>query len=320
MVAEPSRQPDLSIVVPARNEEENLPILLREITTTLCSDGVSFELLVVDDGSQDKSREWIRRAVESGAPVRGLLLSRNFGHQAAVSTGLQHARGRAVAVMDADLQDRPADLLTLYRTLITEGVDVVYAVRQSRKEGFFLRLAYRGYYRLLARLASIGMPLDAGDFCVMSRRFVSWLNDLPERERYVRGLRAWLGGSQIALPVARDARRAGTPQYTLSKLIRLALDGVISFSFVPLRLSSIAGAGAAGLAFLGLIVVAVWKAMGLLPSGAGLGAIALSVLFLGGVQLLTIGILGEYVGRVFNEVKQRPVAVVAEVVERGFSE
>jgi glycosyltransferase involved in cell wall biosynthesis len=307
--------PQLGIVVPAHNEEENLPLLVAELTAALGEAGISFELVIVDDGSRDRTAEVIRELVEEYDCVRGLLLSRNFGHQAAVSVGLQHARGRAIAIMDADLQDRPADLVALFQRW-QEGADVVYAVRKSRKEGWLLRTAYKVFYRLLARMASIPIPVDSGDFCVMSQHFVQRLNELPERLRYVRGLRAWLGGRQVALPVDRDPRRAGEAQYTISKLFRLAIDGLISFSYVPLRLSTTIGFLVSGLAFLGALVVLLWKMLGLLPNGAGLATIALAVFFLGGVQLLTVGILGEYVGRVFDEVKGRPVAVVASVLAR----
>jgi dolichol-phosphate mannosyltransferase len=176
------------------------------------------------------------------------------------------------------------------------------------------RLAYTTFYRLLNRLASVPIPVDSGDFCVMSADFVKRLNDLPEKLRFVRGLRAWIGGRQVSVPVDRDPRRSGAPQYTLAKLLRLALDGLISFSYVPLRLASLLGFAIAGVAVVGIVVVLAWKLMGLLPTGAGVATIALSVLFIGAVQLLTLGILGEYVGRIFDEVKARPVAVVSEIL------
>jgi dolichol-phosphate mannosyltransferase len=307
--------PDLGIVVPAHNEEVNLPVLAAELESVLGPAGVRFELLLVDDGSRDRTRDVIRELAASRASVRGLLLSRNFGHQAAISTGLAHVRGRAVAIMDADLQDRPEDLLALYRMWQSERADVVYAVRRTRKEMFLKRAAYRTFYRLLGRMARIPIPLDSGDFCVMNGDFVRRLNALPERVRFVRGLRAWLGGRQIPLAVDRDPRRAGEPQYTMGKLMRLASDGVFSFSDIPLRLASVMGFVVAGLAFLGAILVLAWKAMGLLPTGGGVATIALAVFFLGGIQLVSIGVLGEYIGRIFDEVKGRPVGVVAEIVE-----
>ena len=307
-------KPDLCVVAPAHDEEQNLPILVRELLAVMAQASVAIQILLVDDGSRDRTAEVIRQLVADHPEVQGLVLARNFGHQAAISVGLRHAKGRAIAVMDADLQDRPVDLLALYRRWQT-GADVVYAVRRSRQEGMFMRAAYRVFYRMVARTANIPIPVDSGDFCVMDARFVAQLNQLPERLRYVRGLRAWLGGRQVAVPVDRDARRAGVPQYTLFKLFRLAADGLISFSYVPLQVASIIGFFVSATAFMGALTVLVWKFMGLLPSGAGTATIALSVLFLGGLQLLTIGILGEYVGRVFDEVKRRPVAVIAEVLQ-----
>jgi len=218
--------------------------------------------------------------------------------------------------MDADLQDRPADLVLLYDRW-RAGADVAYAVRRTRQETLRRRFAYRLFYRVLSRLADVQIPLDAGDFCVMDATFVERLNALPERLRFVRGLRAWLGGRQERVPVDRGARRHGEPQYSFTKLVRLAFDGLFSFSDAPLRLASLVGAVISLLAFAGSVLVLVWKAMGLLPSGAGVATIALGVFFLGGLQLLTIGILGEYVSRIFREVKGRPVAVVAEVISHS---
>jgi len=306
--------PDLGIVVPAHNEEQNIATLVAEIAQVLDAAGCTFELLLVDDGSTDRTAAIIRELARTDRRIRGLVLTRNFGHQAAISIGLTHVRGRAVGIMDADLQDRPADMLALYEACTAERADVAFAVRRSRKEGRVKRIAYHLFYRILSRLARISIPLDSGDFCVMSRPFVDQLNSLPERLRFVRGLRSWIGGKQIAVPVDRDARRAGTPKYTMSKLIRLAIDGLVSFSDVPLRLASVMGFCVSALAILGMVVVLAWKLTGRLPAGAGVATIALSILFLGGVQLLTAGILGEYVGRIFEEVKRRPVALVAEFV------
>ncbi len=305
--------PDLGVVVPAYNESENLRTLTRALVDVLERASVDFEILFVDDGSTDDTARVIRALADEEPRVRGLLLTRNFGHQAAVSTGLRHARGRAIGVMDADMQDRPEDLLVLYEA-VRGGADVAYAIRRTRQESWLLRLAYRSFYRLQNALSPTPMQMDAGDFSVMDAAFVARLNELPERSRYVRGLRSWLGGTQVGVPVDRDARHQGDSKYSFSKLLRLAVDGIVSFSFVPLRLAVYLGLACSLLAFVGVIVVLVWRFTGLLPSGAGLATIALSVLFLGGIQLLTIGIVGEYLARVFEEVKGRPTAVVAETI------
>jgi len=311
------QEPDLGVVVPAFNEQENIPVLLRELAETLDPAGCTFEVVVVDDGSTDATAEVIRELARTDRRVRGLILTRNFGHQAAISIGLSEVRGNAVAIMDADLQDRPADALSLYRECRAASADVAYAIRRSRQEGAIKRGAYRVFYRLLGRLARIEIPLDSGDFCVMDRRAVDRLNELPERLRFVRGLRSWIGGRQVGVEVDRDPRRAGKPKYSVSKLLRLAVDGLVSFSDLPLRLASVIGFSVSGLSVIGMIVILAWRFTGKLPSGAGIATIALSILFLGGVQLLTAGILGEYVGRIFEEVKRRPVAIVAEHIAQA---
>lgn len=306
--------PDLGIVIPAYNEEESLRPLTQALVSALEQASVAFEILFVDDGSSDATAHIIDELSRADPRVRGIVLSRNFGHQAAVSTGLRHVRGRSVGVMDADMQDRPEDLLALFAAW-KEGADVAYAIRRSRQESVLLRIAYRAFYRLQNALSSTPIQMDAGDFSVMDAAFVAQLNQLPERNRYVRGLRSWLGGRQVGIPVDRDTRHLGASKYSFSKLLGLAVDGIVSFSFVPLRLAVYLGLGCSLLAFAGAGLVLVWRFMGLLPTGAGLATIALSVLFLGGIQLLTIGIVGEYLARVFEEVKARPTAIVAETIQ-----
>src|SRR4051812_33268188 len=208
--------PDIGIVVPAYNESENLPILLAELASAFEVSGYSFELLIVDDGSTDGTRSVIRDLANADSRVRGIILTRNFGHQAAISIGLRHVQGNAVLIMDADLQDRPADALTLYQQCRQLSADVAYATRRTRPENPLKRAAYHVFYRALARLARIDIPLDAGDFCVMDRGFVDRLNALPERLRFVRGLRSWVGGRQVGVAVDRDQRRAGKAKYSTS--------------------------------------------------------------------------------------------------------
>ena len=303
----------LTVVIPAYNEELNLRHVAAALSGTLDPAGIEYRLLFVDDGSRDRTSEVVRELAEGDARIGGLRLSRNFGHQAAVTAGLEHGMDDAVAVMDADLQDTPADLLAMFRRL-EEGADVVYGVRRTRSEGPILQLAFRTFYRLLRLVADVEMPLDAGDFCVMRGEVLAHLNSLPERLRFVRGLRAWVGFRQVAWPIDRPPRRSGRSKYNLSRRLRFASDGLVSFSHAPLRLATIFGGGVSALAFIGALVVLYWKLSGQTPSGAGIATISLSVLFLGGVQLLSIGILGEYIGRIFDEVKGRPVAIVAEEI------
>jgi polyisoprenyl-phosphate glycosyltransferase len=303
----------LTIVVPAFNEESNLSRVTHELEETFASAGVGCRILFVDDGSRDRTAHVIRELAAASPNVTGLRLSRNFGHQSAVTAGLQHVMDDAVAVMDADLQDTPADLLAMYRQLLA-GADVVYGVRRTRSEGPLLRFAFRTFYRLLRAVASVEVPVDAGDFCVMRGEVLAHLNALPERLRFVRGLRAWVGFRQVPWPIDRPPRHSGRSKYNLVRRVRFAVDGLVSFSHAPLRLATLLGGVVSTLAFLGTLLVLWWKISGQTPSGAGIATISLSVLFLGGVQLLSIGILGEYIGRIFDEVKARPVAIVAEVI------
>jgi dolichol-phosphate mannosyltransferase len=298
-----------SVVVPVYDEAEGLPECVRRLTAVLDGLAGPAEVIFVDDGSRDGSRAILAACHRADPRIRVVALSRNFGHQAAISAGLAHSRGAAVAILDADLQDPPELLPALFGKL-DEGWDVVYGVRRKRKEGLWKRFAYGGFYRLLYRLADVSIPHDAGDFCAMRRRVVDGLNALPEAERFVRGLRAWLGFRQTGLEYERDPRHAGAPKYTLARLVKLSLDGLVSFSAVPLRLMVAAG-----------LVVSVASAAGILvvlyrylftPYVPGYTSLAILVLFAMGVQLLTVGVIGEYVGRIFQQVKHRPLFVVEE--------
>jgi dolichol-phosphate mannosyltransferase len=235
-------------------------------------------------------------------------LARNFGHQVAISAGLDHARGAGVIIMDADLQD-PPEVLPEFIAKWREGHDVVYAIREQRKEGALKRATYAAFYRLLQRVAQIEIPLDAGDFCIMDRRVVDLLNGMPERNRFVRGIRSWVGLSQVGLPYARQARHAGHPKYTFSRLIYLALDGLVSFSFLPLRVITLMGFAVSAVSILLAIAYTIQKiTIGLSPPG--FATLTVALFFLSGIQLVTIGVIGEYVGRIFDEVKRRPLYVV----------
>ncbi|MEW5877061.1 MAG: glycosyltransferase family 2 protein [Acidobacteriota bacterium] len=307
---------ELSVVVPVFNEEENLPELYRRLTAVLGTAASSWEILFVDDGSRDRSWEIIRGLAENDPRVRGLRFSRNFGHQMAFAAGLDHARGQAVVIMDADLQD-PPELIPQLLAKHREGYEVVYAVRTARHgETFFKRLTAKLFYRLLARITSVHIPLDTGDFRLMGRRAVEAFRRLPERHRFTRGLVAWLGFPQTGVPYERAPRHAGTTKYPLRKMLRLALDAITSFSHVPLQLATWLGFIVSGFAFFYILVVIALKFAGI--SWPGYTSIMAAILFLGGVQLVMVGLLGEYVGRIYDEVKHRPLYLVAE--EAGFRE
>lgn len=300
---------DLSIVVPVHNEAPNIDELVSRLVGTLDPLGLQFELLFVDDGSRDESLARLLAKRSEDPRIKVLEFSRNFGHQIAVTAGLDHATGAAVVVMDADLQDPPEvvpQLVERWRT----GADVVYGVRRERREGPLLRAAYAGFYRLLSRISEVELPVDSGDFALMDRRVVDLLCSLPERNRYVRGLRAWVGFRQEKVEYERHARYAGSSKYDWRGLFRLALDGIFSFSEAPLRLMRNLGL----LITLGALVVGAWtlfKRLIWYEVVPGFATLALLLLFFGGVQLVTVGVLGEYVARIYTEVKGRHRYVLA---------
>lgn len=307
----------ISLVIPVYNEEANLPSLASRLSSAAASWSEPFEVVFVDDGSSDRSLEMLKGLHSRDQRFRYISLTRNFGHQAAVSAGLYHTRGDVVAIMDADLQD-PPEILEKFIGKLSEGNDVVYAIRQKRKENALKRLAYWAFYRILSRLSSIRIPLDSGDFCVMTRRVVNLLNEMPERNRFVRGLRSWVGFKQVGLAYERDARHAGEVKFTFKKLIHLALDGLISFTYRPLRLIGIFGLFVSFVSVIGLVLFFLFAAfdvpiLGHSPRDVpGFTSLTLAVLMLGGVQLLSLWIIGEYIGRIFDEVKRRPLFLVKE--------
>ena len=307
----------ISVVVPCFNEEQVLPQLFERIQAAACSWGASYEVVVVDDGSHDGSWSLIESFHRQDARWKAIRFSRNFGHQIAVSAGLAHAVGEAVIVIDADLQDPPeviVELIDHWR----EGYDVVYAVRTQRKEGLAKRLAYGMFYRVLSRLANIDVPLDAGDFCLMDRRVVQLIVSMPEQNRFIRGLRAWSGFRQRGVSYERGARASGASKYSLPRLLQLAIDGILSFSIAPLRVATYLGLVVSTLAFAGALFTLVQRLFAEQFARIGLGpvpgfaTIVISVLFLGGVQLVCLGIIGEYLGRVYDEVKRRPLWIIDE--------
>jgi glycosyltransferase involved in cell wall biosynthesis len=309
-----SVKPTLSVVIPVYEEEANLPVLYQRLIAVLEEVEPSFELIFVDDGSRDRSGEVMRSLSEQDERLTIIELARNFGHQVAISAGLDYAQGDAVIIMDADLQD-PPEVLPQFIDKWREGHEVVYAIRAQRQENPLKQLAYATFYRILQRIANIEIPLDAGDFCIMDRRVVDILVNMPERNRFVRGIRSWVGLDQVGLVYERHARYSGKPKFTFSRLFYLALDGLVSFSYIPLRTISMLGFAVSILSILMAMVYVIQKlTVGLGPSG--FATIIVAILFLAGIQLITMGVIGEYVGRIFEEVKRRPLYVVRRVVKR----
>ncbi len=307
------KAPGISVVVPVYNESQCLPVLRRRLAEVLDELKLDYEVVLVDDGSTDVSRKVIAEFAKEDARWRGVFLARNFGHQAAITAGLEAARGGEVIVMDADLQDRPEDIPKLLDKA-REGYDIVYAKRAKRRGGICKRLCYWFFYRLLAGLARVKIPVDAGDFAFMTRRVVDALNKFPERNRFIRGLRAWAGFRQVGVDVVRDKRAAGKRKYTLGKLARLAADAVFSFSWAPLKLVLLVGALSVLASLVYLVVILVMYFTDEIPL-QGWTTIIFLIIGFGGLILLALGIIGQYVGRIYDEVKQRPIYIVAATTE-----
>ncbi len=301
----------LSMVIPVFQEEENLPVLHQRLTEVMRQLETSYEIIFVDDGSRDRSVEIMHDLAAQDPHVRVVELSRNFGHQVAISAGLDYARGEAVIVMDADLQD-PPEVLPQFIAKWREGHDVVYAIRAERKEGWFKRTLYAMFYRLLQRIANVDIPLDSGDFCLMNRQVVDLLNGMPERNRFVRGIRSWVGLDQVGMTYERQARYAGRVKYSYRQLVYLALDGLVSFSFVPLRMITVTGFVISAIS---IVLAAIYFVQRIVvgPNPLGFTTTIVAILFLAGIQLITLGVIGEYIGRIFEEVKRRPLYVVRRV-------
>lgn len=306
------RETLLTVIIPCYNEEAVLRETHQRLVAVLGElESVDYELIYVDDGSHDQTPELLHDLQRENSRVNALLLSRNFGHQVAVTAGLEHASGDVVVVIDADLQDPPEVIAEMVERWL-DGYDVVYGVRTDREgETFFKLWTAKNFYRLLNRFSDVRIPLDVGDFRLMSRRVVNALLMMPERDRFLRGMVSWVGFKQIAVMYRRAPRFAGESKYPLFKMIRFATDGILSFSFAPLRLAAWTGFAAVVIAFCG-IIYAVLERLYTDDWVRGWASIFVAVLFLGGVQLITIGIIGEYVGRIYGEVKQRPLYFVRE--------
>ena len=305
-----------SIIAPIYNEIDNVDLLHERISQVMNSTDESWELVLVDDGSTDGSTDKIRALARSDPHVRPVIFARNFGHQVAITAGWDYARGQAVVIIDADLQDPPELILELAKKW-REGYEVVYAVRSDREgETWFKRFTAAFFYRLIARITDVNIPLDTGDFRLMDRRVVDVLKSMRERHRFPRGMSAWVGFKQIGVNYRRAARHAGETKYPFRKMVRLALNAITSFSYLPLQVATFFGFISAGIAIVGIPIVILLRVSGS-PQLIGQATTLIAVLFLGGVQLISLGILGEYVGRIYDEAKGRPLYIVREAPDKS---
>ena len=303
---------DLSVIIPIYNEEDNLHLLHERLTAVATNMGLRYELVFVNDGSRDRSLALIRALAKRDARVRYLDFSRNFGHQIAVTAGLDHTRGRAVAIIDADLQDPPELIADMYAKMRDEDYQVVYARRKSRRgETWLKKWTARSFYRLLSRITSVDIPVDTGDFRIMDHRVVEVLREMPEKSKYLRGQISWIGFRQTFVEYARSERHAGETGYTYAKMFRFALDGITGFSDFPLKIVTWFGFGTV---FFGLVVAVyvLYSRFVLEDYVQGWTSLMLIVLFLGGIQMIAIGIIGEYLARMNQNIRDRPTYIVRE--------
>jgi dolichol-phosphate mannosyltransferase len=303
---------DLSIIIPIYNEEGNIQKLLDRLHGVVNNMNLKeVEFIFINDGSRDRSMEMIKNIAKTDKSVKFINFSRNFGHQVAVTAGIDKANGDAVVIIDADLQDPPELIPELYAKLLS-GYEVVYAKRRSRQgEGFLKKFTAKMFYRMLAKMTSISIPVDTGDFRIMDKKIVDVLKQMPEQEKFLRGQISWIGFNQTYVEYDRDERFAGKTGYTYGKMIRFALDGITSFSNFPLKFASITGFIVSGIAFF-MILYALYSRFITRDYVAGWTSLMLAVLFLGGIQLIGIGIIGEYISRMSANVKNRPLYVIRE--------
>jgi len=303
-----------SIVAPIYNEIDSIPELYRRVNEVMDSTGETWELVLVDDGCTDGSTEAIRELGKRDKAVRPIIFARNFGHQIAVTAGLDYARGDAIIIIDADLQDPPEVILDLIAKW-KEGYEVVYAVRTEREgESWFKLWTASLFYRVIYRITDVKIPLDTGDFRLLDRKVVNVMNAMRERHRFLRGMASWVGFRQVGVEYKRAARRAGETKYPFRKMLRLALNAITGFSYFPLQVATFIGFIAAGIAILAIPVVIYMRITGS-QAFFGQATTLISVLFLGGVQLISLGVLGEYIGRLYDEAKGRPLYIVREAPE-----
>jgi glycosyltransferase involved in cell wall biosynthesis len=303
----------LSIAIPVHNEETILAELLRR--TRMALDRIAggpHEIIFVDDGSTDQTFPILEEAARNDPRIMAISLSRNFGHQAALAAALDHVTGDATVVMDGDLQDIP-EVIPQFVERYRQGYDVVYAQRIRRKEPWVLRACYFVFYRLMATLSDVRLPLDSGDFGLMSRSVINHIRQMPEHHRYLRGMRSWVGFRQIGIPVERAARHSGKSKYSLLRLMKLAADGIFAFSIVPIRAAALLGTAAIGVSSL-YVCYALYARFFLQKSPQGFTALIATVTFLSGILLFFLGVIGEYVGRIYEETKARPIYIVDHIV------
>jgi polyisoprenyl-phosphate glycosyltransferase len=307
--------PTFSIIAPVFNERESLPVLYQRIKEVMDTAGDPWELILVDDGSQDGSTEIMRELNHQDERVRPVIFARNFGHQIAVTAGMDYSRGKAVVIIDADLQDPPEVILELIEKW-REGYEVVYAVRAEREgETWFKTFTASLFYRVIYRITDVKIPMDSGDFRLLDRKVVEVMNSMRERFRFLRGMSAWVGFKQVGVPYRRAARFAGSTKYPFRKMLKLAITAVTGFSYFPLQMATYLGFIAAGLSILVIPVVVLMRLIGH-EAFFGQASTLIAVLFLGGVQLICLGILGEYIGRIYDEVKGRPLYIVREAPDK----
>jgi polyisoprenyl-phosphate glycosyltransferase len=308
------KKPTFTIIAPIFNELENIPELYPRIREVMDRTGEQWELIMVDDGSTDGSTALIRKLADNDDRVRPVIFARNFGHQIAVTAGFDFARGDALIIIDSDLQDPPEVILQLIDKW-REGYEVVYAVREERQgESWFKKTTASLFYRMIYRITDVDIPMDAGDFRLMDRKVVEVMKHMREKHRFLRGMSAWVGFKQVGVSYKRQPRFAGETKYPLKKMIKLALNAVTSFSYFPLQLATYMGFIAAGLSVLAIPIIVVLR----LTTGTALFGQATTliiVLFLGGLQLISLGVIGEYIGRIYDEAKGRPLYIVAEAPE-----
>lgn len=303
----------ISIIVPCYNEQEVIHITHNRLVSVLEEITPQFELIYVDDGSQDETANQLRQLQQRDQRVKVVLLSRNFGHQMAVTAGLDHVSGDAIVLIDADLQDPPEVIKEMVNRWY-EGYDVAYGVRTDRQgETPFKLWSAKAFYRIMNRLSDVAIPLDTGDFRLMDRRVVEALKMMPERDRFLRGMVSWVGFRQVAVPYQRSRRLAGVSKYPLFKMIRFAADGILSFSLVPLRVAIWAGLLTVALSIIG-IIYALFVRLFTMSWVAGWTISFIAILFIGGIQLVFLGVIGEYIGRIYREDKRRPLYLIRETL------